>query len=393
MTIRHASSSPLNLPSEPSVREVELRLELDVEPWLFAGGPLPRHRDPVQAVRPTSILGQLRTFWRRLLPESECTTVGQLRSAESRVFGAASEPGPFRIEVDVIAQGKCVPVPAIGRPGGYVTFAGRAQRDPPTRAADLVEGVRAVVAIRGDLKEGVLEALRAWAILGGVGGRTRRGLGAVQVRGLVSDRSALDSLIHEIFDRGPRGPKCGGKVRSIAEVWRTDRVSRSAFDCLVGLEKWYRGYRQDRRPGPGRSYWDEPELIRQKTVRAKKNEPLPTPFGRRPAGWSRSVLGLPIVFHFKDAGDPPPTSLEGPKGIQRSSSPLLFRPVRVGERKYVGVVAWLSAPYFPPGGLYLVQGRHGQRIKVEIPANPTAVWSDLVAAGQADPDLQLVKVV
>jgi CRISPR-associated protein Cmr1 len=40
---------------------------------------------------------------------------------------------------------------------------------------------------------------------------------------------------------------------------------------------------------------------------------------------------MPIVFHFKDRGEPPDTRLK-PKERERMASPLILRPVRVGKQ-------------------------------------------------------------
>jgi CRISPR-associated protein Cmr1 len=158
--------------------------------------------------------------------------------------------------------------------------------------------------------------------------------------------------------------------------------------CLARVEDWYRGYRQDRGRGakrPGRSYWDEPELIRTLTrTRSPRHAPLPLRRGDHADGWARAVLGLPISFQFVDRaqGDPDPSMLAGTTRIDRTSidrmaSALLFRPVRVDRGRYAAVVVRLSEPYLPPGGLVLRY--HEQPQDVPSPTDPDRVWNDLFA--------------
>lgn len=409
MPIRRSSAPDARLAGlaarEPIRAGREFAVTVDVEPWLFAGGAQPRTSDPVCVLRPPSLLGQYRYFWRLL---ADAPDLGGLRQREAQVFGAqAPNPAPFRIEVAVERRGDMVAVPArINDPGSYVTFAGREERQHgqvKQKAADMRGGVRAVITLREELSSiacsqrgsastgpdpwpELLRAVRAWLLLGGVGGRTRRGLGAVQADPSPGSLAALDALLLSVVGT-PGGAKCDGHVRSIAEVWRTKRTFPKALDALVALEDWLKQYRQDRRPGqqrnrPGRSYWDEPELIRRLTrARDPRHQPLPVPQGRHAEGWARGVLGLPIVFHFGDRQDPGDTTLQGARrGIERMASPLLFRPVRVKAGEYVGLVTRLSEPYLPPGGIGLKTG-HGVS-PVESTHQLDRVWSDLFRAGE-----------
>ncbi len=400
MPIRSQFVAPAVAAGEAPRRTIVL--DITIEPWLFAGGAVPRRHDPIAALRPTSVLGQVRFFWRLLRPVAECEPLKQIKEAEARSFGGASRPAPFSIAVRAGASGRKVDVPKIGQPGGYVTFSGREEPPragrPGTPQAELSEGVTATVTFTfaAEPDPSVRAAIRAWALLGGVGGRTRRGLGAVQVAGGPPTTAALEAALRQLVPAGTADAKGGGGMRSIREIW-IGTGQPTARACLDKLDKWYREYRQDRRPGrprPGRSFWDEPELIRVLTgQRAKKHAPLANPPGRHAPGWARGVLGLPIVFKFKDDpdGDPQQTQQQGAPGgadtYDRMASPILFRPVRVGAT-YAPVVVLLSAPYVPPGGFGL---KVGGRLQA-IPATPGVdqVFADLFTKGVHDLGLRRV---
>lgn len=373
----HPDPSLDSLATLEPVKGDEWAIDVDVDPWIFGGGARPRKHDPMQALRPPSILGHLRFFFRLLASVPDVT---ELRAQEDRVFGAASRPAPFRIDVRMLADGQLVDAPAITSPLGYVAFAARRQVNPPVDAMKLLQGARARIVLRGILDPALLRAAKLWTLLGGIGGRTRRGLGAVQTSLWGKDVTALDDALRTLIADAPRGSKCGGSVRSIASVWRSAGEEPTAVACLARVEDWYRGYRQDRSRGrerPGRSYWDEPELIRAATqTRSPRHGPLP-PRGRHAAGWARAVLGLPIGFQFVDSKqeDPDHSMLAGEERIDRMASALLFRPVRVDRDRYVAVVVQLSEPYLPPGGLGLRY--HKQLMPVPSPAEPHRVWNEL----------------
>lgn len=179
----------------------------------------------------------------------------------------------------------------------------------------------------------VVEALRWWASFGGVGARTRRGLGAVAVR---SDEPAVQPVsCREVEARGGRMVLRPGNQQAI-EAWR---------EAITALKDFRQGPDLGRNPGssrnrPGRSRWPEPDAIRRLT---RENAPGHEP--KHPVdGYPRAAFGLPIVFHFKDDGDP-----KGPKGKgmtlipkapdrentkapDRMASPLILRPYFDGAR-------------------------------------------------------------
>jgi CRISPR-associated protein Cmr1 len=59
----------------------------------------------------------------------------------------------------------------------------------------------------------------------------------------------------------------------------------------------------------------------------------------------RAELGLPIIFHFKDPADSPNNSELYPKGKTRMASPIILRPLAIGEGdRAVAMVLRLTTP-------------------------------------------------
>lgn len=384
---------------ESKQREHHHAWSFEVEPWLFGGGAQTRKGDRVSTVRPPSVLGQLRFFWRLLEPEPEAASsreaLRRFREREARIFGAASQAASFRASVQMTRTGtRVTPVPRINDSGGYVTFPARAERRSNTPEAEIGKDIAFELHLfSGDEPhESLLRAIRVWSLLGGVGGRTRRGLGAVHSSDAPRDVAELKAELGALLQgRAGETPILDGSARRIRQVWVSDRNWRSAWDAFEALDGWYKAFRQDRRPGrprPGRSFWDEPEEIRRITgQREPRHQALPMPQGKHAPGFARLVLGLPIITQFGDRGDPVPTTLQPARdNVDRMASPLLFRPLRLGNR-YVGIVTLLSAPYLPPGGVELKSGRRSAPIAPT--ADPDAVFEDLLQSG----DLRLGRVV
>lgn len=375
------------LTPEPGVLTVPITLA----PWLFGGGAKTRESDPLTRVRPTSVLGGVQACWRLL---TDARDADDLRAREEAIFGGAGRPAVFRLAVTGQRPGKEVVAPRMGDPGGYLAFPAREERTTGVAAMTLWSDVGATLRFSparagGALPDELRRAIELWLLLGGVGGRTRRGLGAVQATAgelVVAGAADLDRRLQRLLGPAPRGAKCGG-VRSVRAVWRTEGVFPDALTCLKALEAWYKGYRQHRRlpkeGRPGRSYWDEPEQLRRITrSREPRHTPL-EPHSAHPKGFARAALGLPIVFHFKDRADPPQSMLVAAKS-DRMASPLWFRPVAVGREQWVGVVAQLSGPYHKDNTLRLKWGRGEE--PVPITPEIDRVFRDLVAtpvAGKA----------
>ncbi len=345
---------------------------------LFGGGVEPREADPITVVRATEVRGHLRFWWRALRGWQAGGNLQRLRELENAIFGSAGEGGasPLAVEVEVLKAGEKVDIARYARAvrwylgfplrgeGGWapvregVTF--RLRLRFPERVGDL------------DMAQELEAALWAWETFGGIGARTRRGFGA-------------------LFREGPRPPR----EEEIREgLWRYSRlegwpegVPHLTPESLVRvvplswkeLAERYQAFRQARPGGnsrsPGRSLWPEPDEVRRLTGRhAPQHAPR-----HRVRKFPRAQFGLPILFHFKDRGDPSDTTLKPHEDIERRASPLLFRPL--AER--LSVVAVLEGAQFPEKKLVLKA--NGRTWEVDPSLTPEEAMEILPLRGQVDP--------
>ena len=415
----------------PQTRPELLDLELSVVTPLFGGGIEPGQVDDVLPVRASSIRGHLR-FWWRACRGHTYPSAARLFADESAIWGkthtgnGSGGPSDIEVEVTILKAGRplqCVTYEPVTRPNGHVRwrphwgpypayalfpFQGEAEDDhepstwgkPPREA---LSGVRFrlrltaaphVAAQRvADLREAAEAAVWAWVTFGGVGARTRRGCGSLYCADQRFSPGQADpgDWISDAVDRhapGETNPTCprlpflaGGRLL----------LQRRANGPLPDLVAWgaavnlMRDFRQrpdyGRDPGPGLSRWPEADSLRNLTRASPGHAPSDADLKYFP----RAELGLPIVFHFKDAGDPPDYSLEVDKyQASRMASPIILKPLAVSPERGYPMALLLDAPFIAdlageghPFPLRLRPREHTEEFPV---ANPADVFDPTKAA-------------
>jgi CRISPR-associated protein Cmr1 len=296
---------------------------------MFGGGVEPGRIDQSMPVRAAAIRGQLRFWWRHACAEE---TGPELFERERRLWGGIGTTGPVASQVRV---------QVLGDPVGADALVSTATLSAEQRYAwgpavsdgdrDLLDSGYAF-ALRLSCPPGcaaeVMTALRWWASFGGLGARVRRGLGAVLVDGL--DPVSED----EVRARGGMLKLAGQGGPKPDAAWKS--AVRKLFDFRQG-----RGI--GRRRGtqrPGRTYWPEADQIRRFTNRdANGNHP---PDHQAANVFPRAAFGMPILFEFKGAGEPPTLELLPAGDADRLASPLVLRPYWNGKQ-------WQAAALLLPG--------------------------------------------
>jgi len=334
---------------------------------LFGGGVEPGKADELTIIRGSEIRGQLRFWWRATQGGRYNGDLNEMRRREEEIWGAACKPSKVQIRVEVEDRGaEKKPFRPIqnqgGRPGvrpeeevapSYAAFPLR----PPDRERrearsvsdleKLINPLRENVRFRLELvypeefKKDVEAALWAWETFGGIGARTRRGFGALKLLE-IDDKSELLPKCSEVEGRITKELKkyvVEGKwpegVPHLSQALRMKVITKNfsnpkeAWEYLIRKLQDFRQFRQARGPGkpPGRSFWPEPDTIRELTNLRSSRHQTPVSSVKK---FPRAAFGLPIVFHFKDQGDPYDTILEG-ENLQRLASPLILKPLACAD--------------------------------------------------------------
>ncbi|MHB2015973.1 MAG: type III-B CRISPR module RAMP protein Cmr1 [Candidatus Xenobia bacterium] len=375
----------------------ELVLQYKVITPIFGGGVKPQQSDPVCAVRVSSVVGHLR-FWWRACRGGQFQSVQELREREAELWGDTERQSSIWLTSRSLNQGElAAPFSVVlghnGKPKlnsfetvapAYVAFPMQPRFNEMKAGMELPK-LRAKVefeltvsypsSVEADLKA----ALWAWDTFGGVGARTRRGFGALQrikENGQSLNPPANYAELDQSVRKGIQQHVLAGTIEGVTllpstEQWKLSSSPKPPNVVWKELVDTYRAFRQDRNPGDGmkqgRSRWPEPDAIRKLTGQAvpKHASPL-VDVGKFPRG----RFGLPIIFHFKDAGDPDDCTLQG-ADHDRLASPLIIRPLACGTGA-LGLALVLNAPVSPPDGWKLKQGGKSWSVSAKLESGAEA---------------------
>ena len=316
---------------------------------IFGGGVNAGENDSVTPIRPSTIRGHLR-FWRRATSGAKCKNVAELRQREGDIWGTTENPSHVALKIEIKSPGKTYPCAYFPEDKNFPRF----ERNHPSYALfpfqgnkrDGIPPAKCTSNVSFELKLvypeifslDVKSAVWAWTNFGGIGARTRRGCGALHCKELAPESDSLNSWYKSCLESF-------GVERSHSQDWPTlpdkflvrdinsSNILQGWTDVVGLMQNFRQGQGIGRNPGsgqnrPGRSRWPEPESIRQATgsrfARHSRMPAIPND------AFPRAEIELPIVFHFKDNGDPKDTELYpvvNGEEKTRMASPLILRPM------------------------------------------------------------------
>ena len=159
------------------------------------------------------------------------------------------------------------------------------------------------------------EAVKWWICFGGIGARTRRGLGSVHS----DDIEVLDS--EDVIKYGCLLEKVN--ATSAINAWNT---------AIKKLQKFRQS--PEGRNGMGRSKWPEPDSIRDITTNRLKQRWQHEIEHESIRSFPRAAFGLPIIFEIRGGDEPPKTQLEPViKQIEspRMSSTIILKALKIKD--------------------------------------------------------------
>lgn len=326
---------------------------------MFGGSATPRQVDPEHPVRAASVRGHLR-FWWRATAGAQYATPGELFKAEEAIWGSVQQYGKVAIKVYVTSTGDKKPCavfpegktfPNFGPYPGYALFPfqGKAKKDRRTGTVNIIEPpANCIVGVEFTLKLSfpeelnpqIRDAVSAWVKFGGIGARTRRGCGSIELVGDELNSTETRRLHNNLLTLAPLKVFVGESNSDAVAAWKES----------VELYKEFRqgkGFARDPGSDPsrpaklGRSRYPEPDTIRALFPSERWTHNV----RHAVSGFPRADLGLPIVFHFQEEGPEDDFILESASASgTRFASPIITKAIDLNGQ-YVPAIIFLDAPH------------------------------------------------
>lgn len=346
-------SNELNEPNKTTAKQWQTYKCTLVTP-MYGGGVEAGKVDKDMPIRASSIRGQLRFWWR--IACGPFKSPKEMFDKETEIWGGIGAEGAKASQVDIRVS--CSPINS-----GQLTASDKISTDKKNKwgvnyvlgAGDpancLDSGYEFKIYIHYSsypsstiseevLKENVTKALRWWATFGGVGAKTRRGFGAIEVQG-------VESILSTDFSEKQTSKGCllmlaNEPYFNAKDAWQL---------ATLRLQEFRQGKNLGRDPGSNkpvsRSRWPEPDQLRRMTKHKKGHEPV------HKAGnvFPRAAFGMPIIFDFNDRSKTEPKTMTLlPKDAQRMASPLIIRPYKNGDQWQAAALllpTWQTALHEP----------------------------------------------
>jgi len=415
----------------------EFAVSLAIVTPILGGGYRARELDDIDIIRVPTVRGHLR-FWWRALCAGEFKNSTALYEREAQLWGgpgggiekapALRSPVEVRIEVTGDGTRETSDIDPQNTLGAYALFPARSERrqasaEPRPRRTGVA--FRLTVSAPTASIVAVRDAVRAWILFGGYGGRTRRGLGGLTVTGpdaatwLPRAGRPLAEELRRLFDRNVFAG--GGTARqtptlagaALSTIGAIESTGVAAWHTAVEALRLFRqGTSPDRAPaspgdwarqpgvdrdskrpstGPSKrpsiSNWPEPDKIRRLADRAFRTGPyVHEPRHNETPVWPRAGFGLPIVGRFQTQGrngdryhEPPAFTLKWRESTragkirERLASPLIVKALPLGDGRFVAIALWLHRAW-PAGEIVL-------EIENKVVPGSAAPFDALVAPG------------
>ncbi len=334
---------------------------------MYGGGVISAVTDEDMPIRVTGIRGQLRFWWRLLAKQKwyNNLTPKQIRTKEFDLWGGMNDGDEDGKASLVLFRVKDVPNERVIENNlkdyddraysdlKYILFPAYNETDEsltPHKLLNPSDNINWTLEfaftdkINETQKNQVIETLQWWANFGGIGFRTRKGLGSVQITQSEDFPQIAQALTTNAVE------ECGCQLVQRNGVNNPMQALQTAIEKLNEFRQGYgvgRNYAEviekngRKKKVPKLSYWSEPNAIRNITgTYLQLGEKNHKPADDVKNVFPRAMFGLPILFKFKNDEkddnkqrikypDKPEPKLHGiyPNVGERLASPLILRAV------------------------------------------------------------------
>ena len=343
---------------------------------MYGGGVKSVVVDEQMPIRASSIRGQLRFWWRLLAKQKwQLGTDKQIQQQEFALWGgmgASDEDGTASqvfLRVSGVPSSNKIRQSLVDYDDSslsqlrYVLFPAYNETDPALQPHKLLKpeiswklafAFSPLLTKDNKRKKQVIETLQWWASFGGLGFRSRKGLGSVRV---------IESTDYPQIAKLPSPDQISAANCHLIQRNSTTNALSALQTAVTKLSEFRQSPGVGRNPGqqrnrPGRSRWPEPDALRR-INNTHHSDHAPEHLAGNV--FPRAVFGMPILFPFVGRGEPNGDNTVSPAEGERLASPLILRAVYAGEDQK-GMAQWrpsaLALPYQHILDMQVTVGRH-----------------------------------
>ncbi len=362
----------INTKGKGEWRLLELEAQFSVVTPLFLGGADPENKEEL-SIRVPSIKGALR-FWYRAIALKRLGSLGKVREEEAQLFGSTKTGQSLfltRVEdakLETIKKEKRVSGGTAYLGYGVVKWNTNA-RAPLTTRPHIKPGSSFKLSLRfrprKDIKQDYINdlklAVKALGLFGGLGARSRRGLGSLGLMSLKENGQTIwsaprtiDELrvkYEEFFqelnlpDKTELPEYTAFSRHSRVVIATADRNAERLLNKVGQAMNRYRSYRGDR------NYPRDHDIVREV---ADHKQPQEHP--------ARLAFGLPHNYFFSSNKSTVRVGGQKVREEYRRGSPLFIH-IHPLEKEYAAVLTFLPANFLP-GGVEILMTARGNRVKI-----------------------------
>ncbi|EHZ7429029.1 type III-B CRISPR module RAMP protein Cmr1 [Vibrio cholerae] len=301
---------------------------------MYGGGVKAGEVDNDMPIRASAIRGQLRFWWRIACgPENS----NELFKKEIAIWGGIGDEGAVSSQVQIRVKhckGSDIKVKTVAefkhkKSDGikYVlgTTIGDNAKLPSLLGAEEKVTFFVEVCCNANVKSDVNQALRWWASFGGIGAKTRRGFGAVEVEGI--EPIPITDFHNKQTSKGCKLALAKGQYNDAKLAWEKATDSLYEFRQQPGI-----GRNKGKEKKEGRSFWPEADQLRHLTGKNDNGRHMPE--FEKSLIFPRAAFGLPIQFQFPGQNNDPDKMNLYPEDSERLASPLILRPYLDENKKW-----------------------------------------------------------
>ncbi len=329
---------------------------------MFGGSAKTREVDSENPVRPSSVRGHLR-FWWRATAGAGFSSAKDLFDAEEKLWGSAEKYGKVSLRVSQ-KPARLMKysdfVQGFGDARSYALFPFAKNRG--VEEANCLVDLEFILTLTfpQEYQKQIHDAVAAWINFGGIGSRTRRGCGSLEASSKLTVQ-AKEHIEHSLLTFLPKQYLIGTIQNNPMIAWKQSLEIYRDFRQGIPFAR-ENGSDPTNSKKAGRSRYPEPDTIRRLSPSPKAK------WTHQPRhvvkGFPRADLGLPIIFQFIGEGEI--HTLEGFAEKQtRFASPVITKVIKV-DKGYAPILMILDAPNVWQNGDLIINKNKVSQTQIEL---------------------------